>query len=309
MRVNEYLRSFRRSWVHHTGMQLATLSVLAATFTVVAFVLSVSLNLKSLLSHWGESAQMSVYLEDSITPEARHQVKAALESDARVGVVDFIAKEQATVAFKEKMTTYAPDLLEDSEFANPFPASYQVTLVKGVSGEILASTFEALAAKLSTFSGVEDVSYGQSWVSNYSSLVAALATSGWIIVLILMSGSIFVVGNSVRASISARRDEIEILELVGATPSMIRAPFVFEGAIMGFIAVVISLALNFGLHLWETKIMQSSIALARLAPSVSFFGVTTCLALIAAGTLMGAAGAYITVRRINDGWSASQKSA
>lgn len=307
MRLNEHLRSFKRSWVHHTGMQLATLGVLAATFTVAVFVLSVSLNVKNLLSHWGESVQMSVYLEDTIAPVDRDKVRQAFQGDERIGKVEYIAKEQATAAFKEKMSNYAPDLLEDSEFANPFPASYQVTLAKGISAEKLAATFDHLSSKFTSFKGVEDVSYGQSWVRNYSSFVAALSASGWLIVSILVAGSLFVVGNSVRASISARRDEIEILELVGATQAMIRAPFVFEGALMGMIAAVISLGANFGLYLWEAKLLSSSLAFARLASNLTFFGAAACVLLTLAGATVGAAGAYVTVRRINDGWSASQR--
>ncbi len=307
MRLNECLRGFRRSWVHHTGMQLATLSVLAATFTVVAFVLSVSSNLKNLLSHWGESARMSVYLEDSIAPGDRNKVREVLQSDARVGSVEYIAKEKATAAFKEKMASHAPDLLADSEFANPFPASYQVTLAKDVPAGKIAETFEAISAGLDPLKGIEDVLYGQSWVRNYSAFVAALSASGWLIVLILVAGSVFVVGNSVRASISARRDEIEILELVGATQSMIRAPFVFEGALMGLVAAAVSLAVNFGFHLWEVKLLRASLAFARMAPDLAFFGFAASLGILVSGALVGAAGAYFTVRRINDGWSASQR--
>nr|MCM2280507.1 ABC transporter permease [Pseudobdellovibrionaceae bacterium] len=309
MSWNEYLRSFRRSWVHHTGMQLATLSVLAATFTVVAFVLSLSLNLKRVLSHWGESAQMSVYLEDTIQAADREALKAALEKDQRIRSVEFVGKEQATSAFRQKMSSYAPDLLEDTEFSNPFPASFQVSLVPGVSGDVLAATFEAIAQQLSAFKGVEDVSYGQSWVRNYSAFVGALSTGGWVIVAILIAGSFFVIGNSVRASIAARRDEIEILELVGATSRMIRAPFVFEGAALGWLAAAISLAINFGLYLWEAKLLQSSMAFARLGSNLAYFGVLACLGLLFAGAMVGALGAYFTIRKINDGWAASQKDA
>lgn len=309
MQLREYLRGFRRSWVQHTGMQLATLSVLAATFTVVVFVMSISLNLKTLLSHWGDSVQMSIYLEDTITPQERESVERLLSGDARVRTVEYVGKEQATSAFRQKMTTYAPDLLDDSEFANPFPASFQVTLAQGVSGEALAMTLQSIAERLGSLKGVEDVSYGQSWVRNYSAFVAALSASGWGVVVIMVVGSIFVIGNAIRASIAARRDEIEILELVGATSRMIRAPFVFEGALMGLVAAALALIANFGFHIWEGKILRSSLAFARMATSLSFFNVATCVGLVLAGAALGAAGAYLTVRRINDGWSASQRGA
>lgn len=308
MKFREYWKSFRRSWVHETGTQMATLSVLAATFTVVAFVFCLSMNLNRLLTQWGESVQMTVYVQDKITDQARETLKAELEGDSRFKSVEFIPKESATQLFRTQMATYAPELLADEEFLNPFPASFQVKLKNGIPSEQIASVLEGAAKRLSSFSGVEEVSYGQSWVSNYSGFVRALSASGWVIAAILVAGSFFVVGNSIRASISARRDEIEILELVGATKAMIRAPFLFEGALMGTLAAVIAVSANFALFAWQISVLKSNLALARIAASVDFIGVLGVLGVIATGMLVGTLGAFLTVRALNDGWSASQRS-
>lgn len=305
--LREYWKSFRRSWVHETGTQMATLSVLAATFTVVAFVFCLSLNLNRLLTQWGESVQMTIYVQDKISDQARLALQAELEGDKRFKSVEYIPKESATKLFKTQMATYAPELLTDDEFLNPFPASFQVKLKNGIPAEQVSSVLEGAAKRLSSFSGVEEVSYGQSWVSNYSGFVSALSASGWVIAAILVAGSFFVIGNSIRASISARRDEIEILELVGATKSMIRAPFLFEGALMGTLAASIAVGVNFGIFVWQISLLESNAALARIAASVNFIGFTGIVSVIATGMMVGTLGAFLTVRQLNDGWSASQR--
>jgi cell division transport system permease protein len=305
--ITDDLRSFRRSWVHHTGMQLATLTVLSATFTVVGFVFILSMNLKRVLTSWGDSVQVTVYLNEDI-PETR--VKA-LESEfiamPEIGAVKYVAREQATEKFRTQMASYAPDLLSDAEFAHPFPASFQLGLKAGVREAADVARLEELSGRLMKIDGIEDVSFGQSWVKNYSSFVSALSASGSVVAAILLTGGIFVVGNSIRASIAARREEIEILELVGATRAMIRRPYIVEGAMMGIVASLFSLALNLGIHLWQVSVMKSSIAFARIAAEFSFLSPLMSVGLVVAGGVFGALGAWFTVRQINDGWAASQR--
>ena len=305
--LKEYWKSFQRSWIHQTGTQLATLTVLAATFTVVGFVFCLSLNLKRLLTHWGESVQLTVYLEDNISNENLDKLKAALENDSRLKGLEYIPKESATQLFKTQMASYAPELLTDSEFANPFPASLQTRLSEKIAAGNVATTLESIAKKISDLEGVEEVSFGQSWVNNYSSFVRSLSASGWFIAFILVAGSLFVIGNAIRSSISARRDEIEILELVGATPKMIRAPFLFEGAVMGLAAATIAVVTNFGIYLWERTLVQSNFAFARIAANIGFIGFWGTALMLVCGVIIGYVGALLTVRQINDGWAASQK--
>jgi cell division transport system permease protein len=305
--IKDDLRSFRRSWVHHTGMQLATLTVLAATFTVVAYVFILSLNLKRVLSSWGDSVQLTVYLADDVSNVRTKELEEEFKSLHEVSTVKFIAREQATEKFRTQMASYAPDLLSDAEFSHPFPASFQLGLKAGVRGSADVAKLEELSAQLMKLEGVEDVSFGQSWVKNYSSFVSALSATGGVIATILLAGSVFVVGNSIRASIAARREEIEILELIGATKGMIRRPYIAEGALMGFVAAALALSVNLGLHLWQMSLMKSSLAFARIAAEFSFLDPLVVAALIFGGGVLGALGAWFTVRQINDGWAASQR--
>jgi cell division transport system permease protein len=304
--LRDDLRSFRRTWVHHTGMQLATLTVLSATFFVVAFVFSLSLNLKRVLASWGDGVQMTVYLAEAVDQKAAEALQMRLQSEAQISKVVYVPRETATANFKEQMASHAPDLLSDSDFAHPFPASFRISLEKGVATDVEVKELEALAASIQKIEGVEDVSWGQSWIKNYSSFVSALNASGGVMIFILLAGSLFVVGNSIRTSIAARRDEIAILELVGATAAMIRRPYVVEGLFMGLLASGIAIAMNLALYAWQKAAMSQSLVMARIVPLISFMDLLTVLGLLMAGALLGAIGAWITIRKINDGWAASQ---
>lgn len=303
------LKSFKRSWVHHTGMQLATFSVLTATFAVVALVLSLGLNVNRILASWGETVQITAYLDETVQANQVAGIKEQLEKLPSVDSVTHIPREVATQNFKSQMASYAPDLLTDSDFENPFPASFRINLRGGVHTEKDFAALEKIAGAVGKVQGIEDVSYGQSWVKSYASFVNAIAASGGVMVLILLAGGLFVVSNSIRASISARREEIEILELIGATASMIRRPYIVEGAAMGFVASIVALAVCFGIQMWQLSLVSKNLELARLADQVTYLGPSLILAFISVGTFLGAFGAWATVRRINDGWSALQRQA
>ena len=182
-----------------------------------------------------------------------------------------------------------------------------MAFVGGVKTDADVKRMEQIAARVGKIEGVEDVSFGQGWVKNYSRFVSAISASGGVIVLILIIGSLFVTGNSIRVSVSGRREEVEILELVGATPAMIRRPFVMEGLLTGFIASVIAIALNIGAYAWQCSLMKPSLIFAGVADQISLPGVLQALGLLLIGTLMGAVGALLAVRQINDGWSASHR--
>ena len=301
------LKSFKRSWLHHTGMQLATLSVLTATFAVVALVLSLGLNVNRILASWGETVQITAYLDENVAADKVSSIQSQLEKLPSVETVVHIPREVATQNFKSQMASYAPDLLTDSDFENPFPASFRINLKGGVHTEQDFAALEKIAAAVGKVEGIEDVSYGQTWVKSYASFVNAIAASGGVMVLILLAGGLFVVSNSIRASITARREEIEILELIGATSSMIRRPYIVEGAAMGFVAALIALGLCFGIQAWQLSLVSKNLELARLAHQVTYLGPALTLAFVACGTFLGAFGAWATVRRINDGWSALQR--
>ena len=307
MPVSETFKSFKRSWIHHTGMQLATLSVLTATFTVVAIVLSLSMNVNKILASWGDTVQITAYIDENVTDQRLGDIKKKLEAMPAVSSVTHTARDVATANFKTQMAGYAPDLLTDADFANPFPASFKIALKGGMKTDQDFKSLETLAAEIGAISGIEDVSYGQSWVKSYSTFVSALAASGGAMIAILLMGALFVIANSIRASITTRRDEIEILELIGATAAMIRGPYVMEGGALGFLASLLALAISFGVQAWQMSLLSQNLELARVVSQVSYLGVIATLVFILTGTLLGSFGAWLTVRKINDGWSAAQK--
>ena len=296
-----------RSWRHHPGTQFATLGVLTATFAIVIFMLTVSSNFRRVLTVWGEKIQVAVYLEEGMPSTAIQDLKSEIEKMPTVAEVELISKEKAADLFREQMASYAPDLMADPEFATPFPASFNVRLKSESSADASLAQIEQLAKQLQARDGVEDVSYGQSWIRNYASFLNVIQAVGLAIGGILVLGALLIVGNSIRTLIAGRREEIEILELIGATRNFVRRPYIAEGALLAAVAAALAVAANGAVFAWQLGVMKKSLAFARIASEFRFFQLWEMALLVLVSAGIGALGAWLTVRSMNDGWAAARK--
>jgi cell division transport system permease protein len=288
------IKASHLSWREHKGVQLATIAVLASTFTVVISFFSFTSNLRNVLHAWGDSVQMTAYLKDGLVERDISSVAEAIKSTAVFKDVTFISKDEAKSKFNQQMSNFAPGLPGDPGIENPFPASFQMSFVE--QKDVTALT--QLSDQLMKISGVEDVSYGQDWIQNYATLVDAFRFSSWIITIILILGSLFVVANSIRASLDRRRDEIDILKLVGASDSMIRVPFIFEGALLGALSTGVALVVSYLFYLWQVQIAGQTLAFTGISTQLRFLELPVLSIILATGTLLGSLGSLTCVYRI-----------
>jgi cell division transport system permease protein len=200
-------------------------------------------------------------------------------------------------------------MFTDSEFVNPLPASFEMVLKKGVGRHSDYSDLVKFAKEVSGYQGVEEVSYGQGWVENYASVLKVFSWTSIFLLFVLFCGGLFVIGNSIRNSVTQRRDEIAALELFGATKWMIQWPFVFEGAFMGFVASVLSLAVTYVLFSWQAQYLSQNLSFWGFTASLNFLSLLRCGAIVFLGTFLGAMGAYFCVRQVNTGWAAAETGA
>ncbi len=305
--LGDFLEGYLRSWKNHSVIQGTTLVVLTGTFFVVTLFISIYQNLDQVLTQWGENVEMTAFLSDDIGLETLNEIGQKIRKSEFVRQVKYVSKDQAVETFLSQMGSFAPDLIEDKNFSNPLPASYEIELTENLGK---ASSFEklvSLADFVKTLPGVDEVSYGQGWIENYSSLVSQFAKSSWAIVVILIAGSLLIVGNSIRSSIFTRRDEIEVMELVGATQNRIRTPFLLEGAMLGFSSALLAIFMCWIFILWQSKLIVSELAFLGLRGEIQVLSVSMFFLIPLLGAMVGAGGAYVCVRRISTGWAAAER--
>ncbi len=296
---NSYIRSWKTNGINH----VTTLIVLSFAFTIILSLSTLTLNLERILTSWGKNTEITVYLSDSVEKSTISNLEMQLNKISQIESTKFITKKDAHLEFKEQMSQYAPELMDDEDLASALPQSFRLNLKPHVESNHLAS----LSEKISSFAGVDEVSYGQQWVSQYSAIVEGFKKSGWFINLTILLSSLFIVGNAIRMSISQKREEIEILELVGATNNMIRVPFVFEGALTGGLASAMAITLSYLVVVAEREIASSIGFFWNFSQQIAFLDAYKLVLFILFGSLSGALGSYLCVRKLNSGWAASRR--
>lgn len=288
--LTEASASLLRSW---RSAALAILTIAAGLF-VLGFFLMVNSNLQQVVGRWSESAEMSVFLDDAATGEQIQAVEEAIEKSGIAASRNRMTKADAIARFREDF----PDLsaAADKLSRNPFPASIEVRLTSAAQAS--ASSVEDLAGTLSALPGVADVRYDRRWLSRLGSAVRFLRTIGLVIVGLLAIAAALTVANVVRLAAYARRDEIEIMQLVGAPFAFIRGPFVAEGVLQGGVGAVVAIVSLWAVFLmgkgWYGRMALEGLGLTSLV----FLPVTAILALLLGGMLLGCVGGLIVARTV-----------
>lgn len=295
----------KRSWMSQFWINFATMAVLALSLGMVFGAALISKNASRLLAVWGDEIQITIYLQDKIDKTQVDAVEAKLKNTEFIAQFDYIDKTKAAALFEKSLKGYGPQFLESlkTDVGNPFPAAYHVQLKPEFKNP---EKVNAIAEEFKSFAGVEDVSYGQEWVRNYTSLVRVARVLGILFGIVTLVGCLFTVSNSIRASLSSRREEIEILELVGATNTEIRRPFIIEGAVQGLVSSTLAIIVLAVIYTYSSGLIEGVLGAHSIADSLAFFDFIGIMIMLIFGVVVGGVGSYLCVSKINTGWAAAE---
>lgn len=278
-------------WRGRQSGLLSTGTIALALFVLGGFLL-VTTNLERLGAEWSNAAELSVYLKDEITEDERQAIEAELAPGSLVAAHEYVSKADALGRFKQTFGDLGTTI--DALGENPLPASFEVRLR---SGSGTSTGAESLAAKLREMAGVADVRYDRQWLDRLLSAIIVIRDVGWVLGSVLAIAAAFTVANVVRLALHARRDEIEIMQLVGAPQAYLRGPFVMEGVLQGGIgalAAVVALWIAFAALRAEYLV---PLAAAINLSSVRFLPPGLSVSLVAGGMAVGCAGGLVATWR------------
>jgi cell division transport system permease protein len=278
-------------WRGRQSGLLSTGTIGVALFVLGGFLVATS-NLQRLGDEWSRAAEMSVYLNDDATSVQRANIESLLKPGAVVAGVEFVSKAQALDRFKQTFADLASTI--STLDSNPLPASYEVRL-QPANGP--STVVDELASTLRAAGGVADVRYDRQWLDRLLSSVAVIRTVGLVLGAILFLAAALTVATVVRLALHARRDEIEIMQLVGAPTAYIRGPFVMEGVLQGGIGATVALVLLLITFLALRGRYLTPLAAAINLSSVRFLSPGLCLVLLVGGMLVGCLGGLVASRK------------
>lgn len=291
--VRYFLREAAADLWKRRTVNLISIGTIGASLYIVGLFILLVTNTGRLIASWAEENRISVYLSDTMTEDARARLTRRIVDDPAVASHTLVSKDEALERFRKEFPDLA-DLALGLD-ANPLPVSMEVTIKKETAA---AATVEALAASLAKEAGVEGVRYDLAWVKRVRTLLRVLGTGGAVLGGILIAAAVITIYGVIRLNVLARREEIEILRLVGATRGFIRGPFLVEGAFQGVAASLLALGLIAAtwLYLSSSGPVRGDLLLQALVGR--FLPLWAPPALISLGLAVGLAGSLFSVRRV-----------
>ncbi len=277
-----------RSLFRNRFMAIASVLTVTLSMFILGVFLSAVLNINHMASYLENQVEMTVYLKDGLTTDQVMGIGKYLKAQPGMKEIKFTNKDQAMKDFRERMGDQQG--LLDAINGNPLPASYQMSFQ---TPEQLKTAAEVVAK----YQGVETVQYGKDIIEQLYKVAQVIRLSGIVLIIFLAGAELFIISNTIRLTVFARRREIQIMKYVGASNGFIRWPFLFEGMVIGFLGSGFA-----SLILWEGyKTVVSEMAAAGLVfipmiPLWPFMGYTT-LIILAAGIVIGVMGSAISLRK------------
>ncbi len=279
-------------WRRRGASLLAVITIAAAMAIPGGFAVGVR-NVEGLLARWQESAEMSVFLRDDASPDDIAAIERQIDASGVSARRSFIAKSEALRRFRRDF----PDLGAAAAALdqNPLPASIDVRLRPDRAA---GADVDALATRLGKMPGVADVRADRAWLARLAALMRLVRALGLVVALLLAVAAAFTVANVVRLAAVARRQEIEIMQLVGAPAVYVRGPFVAEGVLQGgagaLLAVLVLWTGFLALQVRYGTLLTGALGLSGL----SFMTAGLAVSLVAGGMAIGCVGGYIAARGV-----------
>jgi cell division transport system permease protein len=286
--------ALREAWAslwRSRGATVFAIAAIALAMIVLGALLLVTWNVERMLSQWSSAAEFSVYLRDDASSEERGAIEAAIDQSGVIEARQYVSKAEALTRFRREFTELAS--LTDGFEDNPFPASVEVRVRPDAEEDGRADN---LVRHMATLPGVADVRYDREWLTQLASGLSAIRGAGLVLALVMALAAAVTVASVVRLGLHARRDELEIMQLVGSPIAFIRGPFVAEGVLQGGLGAAMALGLLWLGFAAVGAWWGGELSMLLEGRSLEFLPPRLCSTLVAGGMAVGGAGGFAASR-------------
>jgi len=275
---------FENRMVHLIGVGTMVIAFLIFDAFVLAFV-----NINAWTQERGRTLTMSIYFKGDPDRSAIEEIQRDL-LDYPVSITTFISKQDAMKSLRRQLGEKAG--LLDGLTENPLPASLEIILSRD---EIDDSLPYELKRKLESIENVDEVQYSQELIDQIQAVMGAIEIVGLVFGGLLFLAALFIVTNTIKLTIYSRKDEIEILKLVGATNGFVKAPFLIEGSIQGFLGGSVAMSILFLGYILITNKVELRIGFGAL--DLVFLSPEFILLLVTTSIIAGFIGSTVSLGR------------
>ena len=270
-----YYKRAIKDILDHRFLNAVTIVTIAVAILIASSFALFFVNANAIVNSWKKGIRIMVYLKPNSSERKVDDIKSKIEVMKGVKNVRFISNKEALQRLKNQMKRQS-SLLDDLQ-ENPLPDAFEVQLTDDFQNQ---DKVETLAARLESLSQVDEVEYGQVWLGRFTNILNLFRLTGYTMGALFFVATVLIVANTIRLMIYSRREEVEIMRLVGATDGFIRAPFYIEGLIQGALGGIFGLGALFGIFMVISsnvdKSVTSSLFAIRFLSWKAFLGILIC---------------------------------
>lgn len=286
--IEYYIREVFISLRRNNWMSVASIGTVAVSLFIFGMFLMMVMNMNKLAENMESQVQINVYLLDKVDREQARDIEKDLKEIEGVESVGFVTKDEAMERFKDRLGDQKT-LLDALDETNPLPDSFEVTVTN-------PDLVKSAAEKMEKLDGVECAKYGQDVMEHLFEITRLLRIFGFTLMLVLAFATLFIISNTIRLTVFARRKEIAIMKYVGATDWFIRWPFVMEGMVLGlFGSIIAAMVLRTAYTAMAEKVYET-LAFFPLIPEQPFLTYITIVVVIS-GMVVGAIGSAVSIKK------------
>ncbi|MBF0118115.1 MAG: ABC transporter permease [Desulfobacterales bacterium] len=271
-------------------LNIIAIITLGLSILIVSAFLLFLININEVIDSCKKSVRIMAYLDPGFEEVQLEGIKQRIREMDGVSEIIFISKEEALKRLKEQMKRQS-SLFENID-TNPLPDSFEVQIAPNFETD---EKMEALAQKIEKLPSVQEVEYGRKWVNKFTRVVNIFKITAFVMALFFLLAAIFIMANTIRLLLYSKREEIQIMRLVGATDSFIKWPFYIEGLIMGGIGGIIGISMLFLVFIFIS--INVSQDLASDFVSIRFFSIKDSIWVISSSMFVGWLGCYLSLKQ------------
>ena len=271
-------------------LNLVTIVTIALSILIVSAFVLFFINTSDLMSAWKKGVRIMVYLNSNTPASEIPALQNKLAGMYGIEQVSYIPKEDALSLMKNQMKRQAS--LLDNLKENPLPDAFEIRMTAATQSW---ERLEKIALQIEKMPHVEEVEYGRRWIGRFNHVINLFTLAGYALGTLFFMAAVFFVANTIRLVLYSRRDEIEIMRLVGAEDPFIKAPFYIEGIIQGALGGTIGLIALFIVFLFISSSVQPVSGVDML--QIRFLPLPLMAGILLSGMLVGWLGCFVSLKQ------------
>lgn len=273
-------------------VNVVTIGTITLALLIVSLFLLVFVNLESAAENWSERVQVTVYFDKELTQPEQSAFREKILSLPGALRVGYVSRDEALKRFKSRLR--GQETVLEGVRPEVLPTSLEISLNRASRDTL---SVERFVSALKRIPGITEVQYGEEWVRRFNSFLNFVRLLGGLLGGFLVIAVLFIVSNTIKLTIYARRDELEVMSLVGATSFFIKAPFLLEGLMQGVAGSIISIALLYGLYEGFLHNAGSFITFNPVTSGLGFLPLEYIGGIFVAGAVLGFIGSLTSLKR------------